>query len=200
MAWDHGLATHGFRLNLSVNITALDLCDESLPDIVSGLLVATSTPAEALTLEITEQGMMKDPDRCLNVLDRLAALGVRLSVDDFGTGHSSLAYLDRLPVSEVKIDKSFVQRIGREFSDVTVVRATVTLAHDLGMRVVAEGVETRTAWARIADLGCEVIQGYVLARPIPGPDTIPWLQDAVASAGLFHRPDERGVNGIVAVT
>jgi len=174
-------AASGFDLNISVNVTALDLADEGLPDVVSVLLASTGTPAPALTLEITEQSVMGDPERCLAVLDRLAELGIRLSVDDFGTGYSSLAYLERLPVHEVKIDRSFVQRLEQQKSDTTVIGATVTLAHDLGMHVVAEGVETRTAWARVAALGCELVQGYVLSRPLAAQDTIPWLQHSAHS-------------------
>jgi diguanylate cyclase (GGDEF)-like protein len=167
----------GYELAISVNITALDLRDESLPDTVTRLLEETGTPAEALTLEITEQGVMEDPGRCVAVLDRLAEAGVQLSLDDFGTGYSSLAHLERLPVDEVKIDKSFVQRLEKEASDDTVIRSTITLAHDLGMRVVAEGLETRSAWQRVAGLGCEVVQGYTLARPLPAEETVAWLRD-----------------------
>ena len=180
-------AAAGFELTVSVNITALDLRDEGLPETVEDLLVLSGTPARALTLEITEQGVMEDPDRCVSVLDRLAAIGVRLSVDDFGTGYSSLAYLERLPVHEVKIDKSFVQRLDLTSSDDTVIRATITLAHDLGMHVVAEGIETRVAWAQVARLGCELVQGYALARPLRAADTLPWLRDHVDVVGAPHR-------------
>nr|MBA2560877.1 bifunctional diguanylate cyclase/phosphodiesterase [Propionibacteriales bacterium] len=171
----------GHEVNISVNITPLDLSDTGLPDVVSGLLDATGTPAGALTLEITESGVMSDPARCLAVLDVLAAQGVRLSVDDFGIGHSSLAYLERLPVDEVKIDKSFVMRLEREVSDAKVVRATVALAHDLGLLVVAEGVESQVAWMRVAQLGCEFVQGYALARPMPGIETIGWMNNWAAT-------------------
>ena len=169
-------AAGGFPLTVSVNVTAKDLHDERLPGIVAEMLVATGTPAAALTLEITESGVMSDPGRCLAVLDRLADLGVHLAVDDFGTGYSSLAYLERLPVHEVKIDKSFVQRLQHEASDVTVVRSTIGLTHDLGMHVVAEGVESDLAWSRLEELGCEVVQGYGLSRPLPADAVIPWLR------------------------
>jgi len=185
-------AAHGFDLSLSVNVTVTDLSDEGLPAAVASSLIASTGSADKLTLEITEQGVMKDPDRCLAVLDRLHELGVQLAVDDFGTGYSSLAYLDRLPVQEVKIDKSFVQRIGKDGSNDTVVRSTVTLAHDLGMRVVAEGVETNATWRQIADLGCEMVQGYALARPLAASDFLTWLQDASLSAVHYH--DGAGVS------
>jgi diguanylate cyclase (GGDEF)-like protein len=168
-------AAAGHPLGLSVNVTAMDLHDDRLPEVVSRLLTDTATPPEALTLEITESGVMSDPARCLAVLDRLADLGVGLAVDDFGTGYSSLAYLERLPVHEVKIDKSFVQFLNDETNAATVVRATVTLAHDLGMRVVAEGVETTAVWARVTELGCEMVQGYAVSRPLPAEETMPWL-------------------------
>jgi EAL domain-containing protein (putative c-di-GMP-specific phosphodiesterase class I) len=132
----------------------------------------------------------------LAVLDLLAANGVRLAVDDFGTGHSSLAYLERLPVSEVKIDRSFVTRLEREETDAKVVRATVALAHDLGLDVVAEGVESRVAWARVADLGCELIQGYALARPMPGMETVAWLDSRLTFASEELREPLAGSTSI----
>jgi len=165
----------GHLVNVSVNVTPTDLCDNGLPRTVDDLLRATGTPSDALTLEITESGVMSDPARCAAVLDVLAAQGVRLAVDDFGTGHSSLAYLENLPVNEVKIDRSFVQRLEREESDAKVMRATVVLAHDLGLGVVAEGVESQLAWARVIDLGCEFVQGYALARPMSASDATAWL-------------------------
>jgi diguanylate cyclase (GGDEF)-like protein len=170
----------GYALNVAVNVTPTDLCDSELPRLVHDLLVATNTPSRALTLEITESGVMSDPARCVAVLDVLAAQGVRLAVDDFGTGHSSLAYLEQLPVNEVKIDRSFVRRLEREQSDAKVMRATVALAHDLGMRVVAEGVESQVAWARVIELGCEMVQGYGLARPMTAADATTWLNAARA--------------------
>jgi EAL domain-containing protein (putative c-di-GMP-specific phosphodiesterase class I) len=170
----------GYTLNVAVNVTPTDLCDSELPRLVHDLLVATNTPSRALTLEITESGVMSDPARCVAVLDVLAAQGVRLAVDDFGTGHSSLAYLEQLPVNEVKIDRSFVRRLERQQSDAKVMRATVALAHDLGMRVVAEGVESQVAWARVIELGCEMVQGYGLARPMPVADATTWLTAASA--------------------
>ncbi|RKS77417.1 diguanylate cyclase (GGDEF)-like protein [Motilibacter peucedani] len=168
-------AAAGHLLDIAVNITPADLRDADLPAAVARMLAETGTPPAALTLEITESGVMTDPERCLAVLDALAALGVRLSVDDFGTGYSSLAYLERLPVNEVKIDRSFVQRLELSEHDATVIRATVALAHDLGLHVVAEGIETRVGWERVATLGCEQIQGYHLARPMPGSKTLEWL-------------------------
>jgi EAL domain-containing protein (putative c-di-GMP-specific phosphodiesterase class I) len=157
---------------------------------VEAALVATGTPPGALVLEITESDAMRDPDRCVAVLGALAERGVRLSVDDFGTGYSSLAYLDRLPVHEVKIDRSFVFRVEKEAADSTIVRATVTLAHDLGLRVVAEGVENDLAKVLVAEMGCDLYQGYGLARPMPAEQVLAWLarHDAHATHAAPHRP------------
>ncbi|ROP44552.1 putative bifunctional diguanylate cyclase/phosphodiesterase [Pseudokineococcus lusitanus] len=168
-------AAEGHELDVSVNVTARDISDLTLPDSVAALLAATGTPPSALVLEITESGVMSDPERSLEVLSALSRLGVGVSVDDFGTGHSSLAYLERLPVDEVKIDQSFVRRLEREATDSTVVRSIVLLAHDLGMRVVAEGVESEVARQRVQALGCEVVQGFVVARPMPGDQVPGWL-------------------------
>ena len=168
-------AAAGYDLAISVNVSTRDLHDAQLPDVVAALLRDTGTPAGRLTMEITEGGVMSDPVRCLAVLDRLAARGVQLSVDDFGTGYSSLAYLERLPVREVKIDRSFVQRLQQRPGDATVIRATVALAHDLHLTVVAEGVESLEVWSALTDLGVDVIQGYHLARPMPGADARSWL-------------------------
>ena len=155
----------GLRLAVAVNISTHDLSDDRLPVVIRGLLAASGVEPERLTLEITESGIMKDPERCLDVLERLAATGVRLSVDDFGTGYSSLAYLERLPVHEVKIDRSFVRRLGYETHDPTVIRATVDLGHALGLSVVAEGVESEAAGERVARLGVDVVQGYHYGAP-----------------------------------
>jgi len=179
-------AALGYTMSVSANITPRDLFDDDLPGVVQHLLATTETAPSDLTLEITESGVMSDPERCLAVLQSLAGLGVRIAVDDFGTGHSSLAYLERLPVHEVKIDKSFVQRMDADASDSTVVRSTIMLAHDLGLSVVAEGVESREAQARMAALGCEYVQGYVISRPLPAHETIPWIRNRVSTAGL-HR-------------
>jgi diguanylate cyclase (GGDEF)-like protein len=165
----------GHDLNVAVNVTPTDLAEGALLERVDAELATTGTPPGALVLEITESDAMRDPDQCLDVMSSLAARGVQLSADDFGTGHSSLAYLDRLPVHELKIDQSFISRLAKDSSDSTIVRATITLAHDLGLRVVAEGVESDRAWSLIADMGCDRYQGYRLARPMPGGEVLTWL-------------------------
>jgi EAL domain-containing protein (putative c-di-GMP-specific phosphodiesterase class I) len=170
------VAEGGQQLDMSVNVCPADLLEGSLPNTVARLLADTGTPASALTIEITESDVMTDPESCLAVLDELARIGVKVSVDDFGIGHSSLAYLDRLPVDEIKIDRSFVQRVERLAADSTILRATVALAHDLGLCVVAEGVENETALRRVTAVGCDRIQGYGLARPMTGAMLEEWLR------------------------
>jgi EAL domain-containing protein (putative c-di-GMP-specific phosphodiesterase class I) len=119
---------------------------------------------------------MADPDRALDVLHRLSRIGIRLSVDDFGTGYSSLTYLKRLPVDEVKIDKSFVMSMATDAGDAAIVRSIIDLGGALGLAVVAEGVEDAESWTRLAELGCDIVQGYALCRPVPAAEATPWLR------------------------
>ena len=162
-------AAAGHDLDVSVNVTPADVADLVLVDRVDAALRATATPPGALVLEITESDAMRDPERSLAVLEALATRGVRLSIDDFGTGHSSLAYLDQLAVHEVKIDQSFVFRLDRDAADSTIVRATIALAHDLGLRVVAEGVESDLAKSLLSDMGCDRYQGTGWPGRCPAP-------------------------------
>src|SRR4051812_35331847 len=157
----------GLRLHMSVNISARNLTDESLPDLVRDALSSTGVRPEQLILEVTEGSIMSDPDGSIELLHRLKGVGVQLSIDDFGTGYSSLAYLKRLPVDEVKIDKSFVMTLPRDQKDATIVGSTIDLGHRLGFRVVAEGVETEAALRFLDGASCDVAQGYLLSRPVP---------------------------------
>jgi EAL domain-containing protein (putative c-di-GMP-specific phosphodiesterase class I) len=157
----------GHDLHVSVNVTATDLLDAELPIEIAAALADHDLPAEVLVVEITESSVMSDPVRIGEVLARLADLGVGLSLDDFGTGYSSLTHLRALPVGEIKVDRSFVGRMATDSADAVIVRATIRLAHDLGMRVVAEGVEDEATWAQLAALGAELVQGYALGRPVP---------------------------------
>jgi EAL domain-containing protein (putative c-di-GMP-specific phosphodiesterase class I) len=131
-------------------------------------------PAEAFCLEITESAIMDDPHRALSTLNGLSGLGFRLSIDDFGTGYSSLAYLKRLPVDELKIDKSFVMSMVEDLDDAKIVRSTIDLAHNLGLTVVAEGVETAKVWDMLRDLDCDEAQGYHMGRPMPAAEFHAW--------------------------
>ena len=182
----------GHDLDVAVNVTPRDISDPTLVDRVRLVLAQTGTPARALVLEITESDAMKDPERSLRVLSELHDAGVQLSIDDFGTGYSSLAYLDRLPVSEVKIDKSFVFRLEGDDADGTIVRATIGLAHDLGLRVVAEGVENELARTLVRQLGVDTYQGYGLARPMPVGEVLGWLarHEAVTATPSVVRDDD----------
>jgi EAL domain-containing protein (putative c-di-GMP-specific phosphodiesterase class I) len=166
----------GIDIGIAVNISARNLLDRDLPDKVSALLTEAGVPPAALTLEITEDSIMADPQRSLAVLGRLHANGVRLAIDDFGTGYSSLSYLKQLPVDEVKIDKSFVISMALDDSDATIVRSTIDLGHNLGLSVVAEGVETVEAFDRLRQGGCDVAQGYLFSRPVPAEAFERWVR------------------------
>jgi diguanylate cyclase (GGDEF)-like protein len=167
-------AAAGLDVSVAVNATMRDLHDEAFPTMVAGLLDRAGVPRHRLTIEVPESTVMRDPERCIRVLEGLATIGVRLSVDDFGTGYSSLAYLERLPLHEVKIDRSFVTRLAGDLSQDTVVRATVDLAHALGLVVVAEGVEDGEVSEVLCGLSVDVLQGHHHGRPAPA-DRLPGL-------------------------
>jgi EAL domain-containing protein (putative c-di-GMP-specific phosphodiesterase class I) len=167
----------GLDLAVSVNLATRNLIDAGFPQDVASALADAGVDASRLELEITESTMLEDPARTKVVLDALHALGIRLSIDDFGTGYSSLAYLRQLPVSEIKIDRSFVMSMHACKDDAVIVRSTVDLGRNLGLEVVAEGVETAEAWAELAALGCELAQGYYLSRPMPADDVVAWIAE-----------------------
>jgi diguanylate cyclase (GGDEF)-like protein len=170
------------NMRLSINLSVRDLLDQDLPDKLERVVLSHGTPPIALCLEITESAIMDDPQRALSTLERLHGLGFKLSIDDFGTGYSSLAYLKRLPVNELKIDKSFVLNMESDLDDAKIVRSVIDLAHNLGLSVVAEGVETAKAWKMLQALGCDESQGYLIARPMPLDDYARWLDDWSAPA------------------
>jgi len=181
----------GRDLSIAVNLSVRNLLDRDLPREIERLLNTYGLPADALQLEITESMIMSDPDRAVATVMRLSALGVRMSVDDFGTGYSSLANLRRLPIDELKIDRSFVSPMLRNESDLIIVRSTINLGHDLGLRIIAEGVEDRATLQRLALLGCDLAQGYHLSRPMPSDDFGRWLRAATPetmSAGAQDSP------------
>jgi diguanylate cyclase (GGDEF)-like protein len=165
----------GRDLGVAVNVSPRGLLAPHFVAEVASLLEQTGVPACALTLEITESSIMSDPVTALAVLAELHQVGVQLSIDDFGTGYSSLAYLQRLPVHEVKIDKSFVLDLATDDSNVAIVRAIVDLAHNLGLRVVAEGVEDQRSLVILRQLGCHAVQGYLVSRPLPAGILESWL-------------------------
>lgn len=173
VAWDD-LAPD---LGMAVNISARSLHDPDLPDLVLGVLSEYGVPASRLLLEITETALVTDATRAAVVLARLADAGVRLSLDDFGRGYTSLAYLRRLPVTELKIDKTFVMEMDRSSEDAAIVRSVVELGHNLGLLVTAEGVENASVLSSLTDFGCDTGQGFFLSRPLDADALGDWLRN-----------------------
>jgi diguanylate cyclase (GGDEF)-like protein len=171
-AWYRG----GRPLQLAVNVSADDLGDLQFDRWVARELLRQHLPANLLTLEITESGFIEDPEQALRLLAALAAVGVSLSIDDFGTGYSSLSHLARMPVHELKIDRSFVLGLERDPEYAAIVRAAIDMGHSLGMKVVAEGIETETAEGALRALGCDIVQGYRYAKPMPLAEFEAWLE------------------------
>jgi EAL domain-containing protein (putative c-di-GMP-specific phosphodiesterase class I) len=153
--------------SVSVNLSTRDLLDQELQNKIERILNRHGMPPQALCLEITESAIMDEPLRALATLNALSLAGYRLSIDDFGTGYSSLAYLKRLPVNELKIDRSFVMAMEQDVDDAKIVRSTIDLAHNLGLTVVAEGVENVSVLRLLAELQCDQAQGYHMCRPLP---------------------------------
>ncbi|HLA70309.1 MAG TPA: EAL domain-containing protein [Steroidobacteraceae bacterium] len=175
----------GLTLQVSVNISARDLMNRDLPELVAELLAEHDVTPGLLCLEITESGFMEDPVHAQKVLDRLAELGVKLSIDDYGTGYSSLSYIMKLPVQELKIDQSFISRMATDAEISTIVRSTIDLGHNLGLQVVAEGVEDAAVWNMLRTLGCDDAQGYFMSRPLEPAALASWIR---ANHGTFDCP------------
>ena len=161
---------------VSVNISAINLREPDFCAEVCELLNANHVAAQRLVLEVTESAAMADPAHSLAVLSALRKAHVRLSIDDFGTGHSSLSYIRKLPVNEIKIDRSFVTEMSHNQGDETIVRTTLNMCHDLGYEVVAEGVENAETQTLLSEMGCDVIQGYHIARPMAPDAALAWLE------------------------
>jgi diguanylate cyclase (GGDEF)-like protein len=179
------LRAEGHLLTVAVNLSARNLHDISLPTSILALLSESGVAAEHLILEITESAVMSNPSDGLAILTELDRMGVMLAIDDFGTGYSSLAYLKQLPVDELKIDKSFVMDMEENDNDAVIVRSTIDLAHNLGLKVTAEGVETKGAWDALTSLGCDRSQGYFMGRPMPVEKLKEWLNESAwAKAAL----------------
>src|SRR5258708_17565550 len=168
-------AASGSPLPVAVNISARSLLTGEFPDEVAQLLADWKVPANLLELEITENTLMGDPTHARDALLRLREMGVTLSIDDFGTGYSSLSYLNQLPVQALKIDRSFITHPAEHSANRLIVTSIVGLGRDLGMKVIAEGVETEEAWTELAELGCDIAQGYLLTRPMPPQSLELWL-------------------------
>jgi diguanylate cyclase (GGDEF)-like protein len=174
----------GLNLRVAVNLSMWNLRDASLPDTIADLLTRYSVPPYLLCVEITESAVMTDAEHTLQVLNRLFALGVGISIDDYGTGYASLSYLKHLPADELKIDRAFIQHVTTDWADQAIVRSTVSMAHSLGIYVVAEGVEDQATWDLLETLGCDIVQGYYLSRPIPAQDLEHWLTDRKEAVAL----------------
>jgi diguanylate cyclase len=171
----------GHELPVAVNVSARRLLDLDFPDEVAGLLTHWRVPARLLVIEITESTIMADPTHAIQILGRLNEMGVQLSIDDFGTGYSSMAYLKTLPVHELKVDRSFVAQMTSDSRDAVIVHSTIDLGRNLGLRVVAEGVEDSLTLQHLDLLGCHAAQGYHISRPVPAEDLITWLQHQQAA-------------------
>lgn len=163
--------------SLALNLSPDLLKNNDITNVIYSALQVWDTNAKHLTLEITEEAVMENPDLCLGILSEIHSTGVRLSIDDFGTGYSSLAYLKKLPVDELKIDRSFVMNMEDSKEDVTIIRSIIELAHNFGLTVVAEGVESRIALDMLTELGCDYIQGFYIAQPMSMPETLQWMDD-----------------------
>ena len=170
----------GTPVLMAVNISMRNLLEPDLADTIARLLVQAGLPAALLKLEVTESAIVAEPERAVQALDRLVELGLSLSVDDFGIGYSSLTRLRSLPVQEVKVDRTFVRHLAEDDADLAIVRAVISLGHDLGLRVVAEGVEDERSWRILEDLDCDLVQGYFLAKPMPAEAMSTWLHDRMA--------------------
>jgi EAL domain-containing protein (putative c-di-GMP-specific phosphodiesterase class I) len=203
-AWVIGEATRqcaawradGRTLAVAVNISPRNLVDPDLPDVVLDAIAAAAIPAGMIELEITETAITTDPQRAHATLDRLHALGIGVSIDDFGVGYTSLAQLGTLPVDTLKIDRLFVADLLTNLIHETVVRNVIRLGRDLGLRTVAEGVESHDIWARLNEFGCDEIQGYILTPPLPPDHLAAWLDDRqTTTAGRQDQVGDHSTRG-----
>jgi diguanylate cyclase (GGDEF)-like protein len=177
----HWLDTRLPAVRMSVNLSVRQLRDAHLAETVAAVLAGTGLSPGLLELEITESSVMDKPQKAIAVLTALKALGVRIAIDDFGTGHSSLSYLKLFPLDHLKIDRSFVSDIEHDANDAAIVAAAVSLAHNLGLSVVAEGVESAVQVARLRELGCDELQGYHFSRPLPAAEIEQFMRARLAT-------------------
>ena len=165
----------GLDLTVAVNISAISVQDPDFPDQIGRLLTQYQLHPNRLELEVTESAVMTDPARAIDCIRRLAETGILVSIDDFGTGYSSMTNLKDFMVAKIKIDRSFVKDMATRHSDDVIVRSTIELGHNLGLKVVAEGVEDEAAWERLKSLGCDSAQGYYMSRPLSPDAFLDWL-------------------------
>ncbi len=185
----------GLLMNVSVNLSARDLMDPELPERFHAMLDQSFCAARWFTLEITESAILDDPAHAIENMKRLNALGCRLAIDDYGTGYSSLSYLRHLPVHELKIDKTFVMGMARDPSDAVIVRSTIDLAHNMGLAVVAEGVEDEATLEQLRALGCDMVQGYWLSRPLGEAEIPAWMRGSAWTRSVV--PEPKGLRRVV---
>jgi EAL domain-containing protein (putative c-di-GMP-specific phosphodiesterase class I) len=178
----------GLDIKVSVNLSTRDLHDPDLPDLIAGIAASTGIKPEWIILEITESAVMAEPENALAIINRLNTMGYQFSIDDFGTGYSSFAYLKRLPLAELKIDKSFVMDLMNSENDMTIVKAIINLAHNLGLYVTAEGVETEAILAKLKEYGCDIAQGYYLSKPMAVGDFNTWTQKFKSPDPIAAKP------------
>lgn len=172
----HDLKRDGIDLDMSINISSVNLTDSELPDMVAQVIGTWQAEPQKITLEITESSTINDVDNSLLILQRLRALGVRLSVDDFGTGYSSLSYVKRFPLDELKIDKLFVQHMCNTKKDQQIVRSVIDLAHNFELSVVAEGIEDDATYKDLKKFGCDMAQGFLISKALPFDQLTDWLK------------------------
>ncbi|MDH3514346.1 MAG: EAL domain-containing protein, partial [Gammaproteobacteria bacterium] len=184
--WSLNLAARQFgefsrlsrNFSVAVNLSAKVLYDADVVDLINRTIKIWGIRPEQLVLEVTESAMMVDPKSSLETLSRFHDIGVKLSIDDFGTGYSSLAYVKKMPVNELKIDKSFVMNMDKDKGDAMIVRTVIDMAHNFEIAVTAEGVESQEILEQLAELGCDCAQGFHMAKPMPAADLMKWLQDS----------------------
>ena len=197
--WAHW-SRQGIVVDLSVNLSVGDLLDRTFPAGVVSLMSEYGMPAGSLTLEVTESTLIADSAGASAALDDLRAAGIKLSIDDFGTGYASLSYLQTLPVTEVKIDRSFVRSLGDDARDAVIVGSVVSLADQLGLRSVAEGVDSREALGELRRLGCDLVQGFVLATPMSSAAFEAWMfANELGLSGERHAPRQAAIDGVLPV-
>ncbi len=173
----------GMAIRMGINLSARNLQEKELSQYLINLVKENNVPPDLIVLEITESAMMEDRDHALKVLCELDDIGFRISIDDYGTGYSSLAYIRQLPVKEIKIDRSFVMDMIEQKDDMMIVRTTIDMSHNLGLEVVAEGVENQEALDELKNMGCDVAQGYFLSRPVPVSDLLKWIKESSWEVG-----------------
>ena len=190
----------GFAIDVSINVSPGGFRGPRIRRQRRRLLLQTGADASRVVLEVTESGAMKDLAATLKMMEQLRVLGIRFSIDDFGTGYSSLAHLKRLPVDEVKIDRSFIKELEVQRDDDVIVRSTINLGHALHLKVVAEGVEDATSWSALGRLGCDLIQGYFVSKPLPAKEFTDWMtarnSSAAAAAAAPAAPEDTGQGNV----